>query len=84
MRKSLRLIKLPKEIFWTDTGTYEALIDASNFVYNIEKQTNKKIAIIEEIALRKGFIDKNKLFNIYDSMKKSQYGEYLKKIIDED
>ena len=83
-RKSLKLIKLPKEIFWTDTGTYEALIDASNFVFNIEKETKKKIAIIEEIALRKGFIDKKSLYSIYESMKKSQYGQYLKKLIDED
>ena len=83
-RKSLKLIRLPKEIFWTDTGTYEALIDASNFVFNIEKETKKKIAIIEEIALRKGFIDKKNLYSIYDSMKKSQYGKYLKKLIDED
>ena len=83
-KKSLKLIELPEEIFWTDMGTYEALIEASNFVFNIEKETKKKIAIIEEIALNKGFIDKKKMSDTYNSMKNSQYGQYLKKIIDED
>ena len=82
-RNKLKLIELPKEIFWTDTGTYEALMHASNFFYKIEKDSGKKIAIIEEIALKKGYIQIKNLLNISNSMKNSQYGKYLLELTNE-
>ena len=57
----LSVILLGKGFTWLDTGTQESLVDATNFVYNIESHEHRKIACLEEIAYRQGWIDKNKL-----------------------
>ncbi len=66
---------------WLDTGTFESLHDASEFVRVIEKRQGWKIGCIEEIAYRKGFIDKAQLIKLAEEIAKSGYGEYLLKIV---
>ena len=66
---------------WLDTGTFDSLNDASEFVRVVEKRQGQKIGCIEEVAFRMGFIDKNQLLTLADRYAKSGYGEYLKKII---
>jgi glucose-1-phosphate thymidylyltransferase len=62
---------------WLDTGTFDSLADASEFVRVIEKRQDYKIGCIEEVAFRKGFINKEQLSNIADPLVKSGYGKYL-------
>jgi glucose-1-phosphate thymidylyltransferase len=68
---------------WLDTGTFDSLHDASEFVRVIEKRQGYKIGCIEEVAYRMGFIDKNGLENLAQPLLKSGYGEYLVRIIKE-
>lgn len=67
---------------WLDTGTHESLVDATNFVKTVEEHQHRKIACLEEIAFRNGWIDLDKMREIYEIYKKNQYGAYLKKLID--
>lgn len=67
---------------WLDTGTHDSLVDATNFVYTIEKHQHRKIACLEEIAYLNGWIDKEEIMKSYELLKKNQYGEYLKDVID--
>jgi glucose-1-phosphate thymidylyltransferase len=76
----LKVAVLDRGTAWLDTGTFDSLSDASEFVRVIEKRQGTKIGCIEEIAFRNGFIDKAKLLEIADSLRKSGYGEYLKGI----
>lgn len=66
---------------WLDTGTFDSLSDASEFVRVIEKRQATKIGCIEEVAYRMGYIDKAQLLVIAESLSKSGYGEYLKRFI---
>ena len=66
---------------WLDTGTFDSLNDASEFVRVIEKRQGQKIGCIEEVSFRMKFIDKNQLLTLADRYAKSGYGEYLKKLI---
>jgi len=65
---------------WLDTGTHDSLLDASNFIATIEHRQGLKIACLEEIAYGKGFINKQQLLVIADSMKNNNYGKYLLKV----
>jgi glucose-1-phosphate thymidylyltransferase len=65
---------------WLDTGTQESLLQASTYIYTIEKRQGLKISCIEEIAYNKGFIDKEQLLKLAKEQGKSQYGEYLSNI----
>lgn len=76
----LKVAVLDRGTAWLDTGTFDSLSDASEFVRVIEKRQGTKIGCIEEIAYRNGFIDKLELLAIADSLRKSGYGEYLKSI----
>lgn len=67
---------------WLDTGTHESLVDATNFVKTVEEHQHRKIACLEEIAFRNGWIDLDQMKDIYEIYKKNQYGAYLKKLID--
>ncbi len=65
---------------WLDTGTFDSLSDASEFVRVIEKRQGQKIGCIEEVAFRMGFLSKEGLLELAEKYKKSGYGEYLRKI----
>lgn len=74
-RLSMKL--LGRGFAWLDTGTHDSLLDASNYVATVEKRQGLKVSCIEEIAFKKGFIDKAQLKVLAEPMKKNQYGEYL-------
>ncbi len=65
---------------WLDTGTFDSLSDASEFVRVIEKRQSQKIGCIEEVAFRMGFIDQKQLLVLADKYEKSGYGQYLRNI----
>ena len=67
---------------WLDTGTHESLVDATNFVKTVEQHQHRKIACLEEIAYLNGWISKDELMEVYKVMKKNQYGQYLKDVMD--
>lgn len=71
---------LGRGIAWLDTGTHESLLQASNFVETIQERQGLKIACIEEIAFRRGFIDGDQLMNTANEMSKNDYGQYLMRI----
>jgi glucose-1-phosphate thymidylyltransferase len=77
---ALKVAVLDRGTAWLDTGTFESLSDASEFVRVIEKRQGTKIGCIEEIAYRNGFISKEKMLQLADELIKSGYGEYLRKI----
>ena len=66
---------------WLDTGTHESLYKASEFVKTIEDTHSIKIACIEEIAYRKGYITKKNLYNLAKPLMKNDYGQYLMKLL---
>jgi glucose-1-phosphate thymidylyltransferase len=70
-------------IAWLDTGTHDSLLQASNFIATIEQRQGLKVACIEEIAYRKGYIDKTQLEALAKPMEKNQYGQYLLQIAQE-
>ena len=67
---------------WLDTGTHESLADASDFVRTVESHQHRKIACLEEIAYRNGWIDREDVLAVYETLKKNQYGQYLKDVLD--
>ena len=67
---------------WLDTGTHESLVDATNFVCTIETHEHRKIACLEEIAYRNGWISREKVLEAYELLKKNEYGKYLKDVLD--
>lgn len=69
---------------WLDTGTYESLLQAANFIATLEQRQGLKASCIEEIAYKKGFISKSQLLAIAEPVKKSQYGQYLIRIANEE
>ena len=78
--KKLKVGVLDRGFAWLDTGTFDSLSDASEYVRVIEKRQGLKIGCLEEIAYRMGYINKEKLLQLAESLKKSGYGEYLKRI----
>jgi glucose-1-phosphate thymidylyltransferase len=79
---SLKVAILDRATAWLDTGTFDSLSDASEFVRVIEKRQGTKIGCIEEIAYRNGFINKDQLIQHATQLAKSGYGEYLKKMVE--
>lgn len=76
--------KLPRGFAWLDTGTFDSLSEASNYVETIEKRTGQMIACLEEIGYNNGWLIKEKLQESIDLYSKNSYGEYLKKLIKDD
>ena len=79
----LKVQKLGQGFAWLDTGTHESLTEASNYIEVIEKRQGLKVACLEEIAFRKGWIDSAKLLSVAKPMEKNQYGQYLIKLAGE-
>ena len=67
---------------WLDTGTHESLVDATNFIKTMETHQHRKIGCLEEIAYLNGWISKDEVLKVYEVLKKNQYGQYLKDVLD--
>lgn len=76
-RKELRVQLLGRGMAWLDTGSCEGLLKAANFVESIQTRQGLYIACLEEIAFRKGYIDKESLLNLVEPLKNTDYGKYL-------
>jgi glucose-1-phosphate thymidylyltransferase len=83
-RENLTVSVMGRGYAWLDTGTHESLLEASNFVKAIEDRQGQKIACIEEIAWRMGYIDSKQLRALAEPLVKSGYGEYLLDLLRED
>jgi len=79
--KSLKIKQLGRGFAWLDTGTHESLSEASTFVEVIEKRQGLKVASLEEIAYKKGWINGDDILRLAEPMKKNQYGQYLLNLI---
>jgi len=79
----LQIERLGRGMAWLDTGTHEALLDASQFIQVIERRQGLKISCIEEIAYRMGYIDAAQVARLAQPMRRSGYGEYLLRVISE-
>ena len=77
---SLQVKLLGRGIAWLDTGTYDSLLEASNYIAAIENRQGLMVANLEEIAYFKGYINKDQLLKLAETLKKNSYGEYLIKI----
>lgn len=82
-RGELLVERLGRGIAWLDTGTHRSLLEASNFIETIESRQGLKIACLEEIALRRGFLDCRGMKNVIDATPASSYREYLQRVYNE-
>jgi glucose-1-phosphate thymidylyltransferase len=83
-RGTLRVQTLGRGMAWLDTGTQEALLQASNFIQAIEQRQGLKVACPEEVAYKMGFIDEAQVRTIAASMKGNEYGQYLERMLEEE
>mgnify|MGYP001386551997 FL=1 len=79
----LKVQLLGRGFAWLDTGTHDSLSEASTFIEVIEKRQGLKVACLEEIAFRNGWIEESRLEEIAKPMAKNQYGQYLLQLIKE-
>jgi glucose-1-phosphate thymidylyltransferase len=80
----LHIEKMGRGIAWLDTGTHDALIQAASFIQAIEERQGLQVACLEEIAWRMGYIGKDDVIRIANSMAKSNYGQYLHRMLEQD
>lgn len=80
---NLKLQVLGRGIAWLDTGTHDSMLQASNYIATIEQRQGLKVACLEEIAYRNGFISRKDLIELAQPLLKNQYGEYLMMVADE-
>ena len=78
----LNVVLLGQGFTWLDTGTHESLVDATNFVKTVETHQHRKIGCLEEIGYLNGWITKEDVLEVYEVLKKNQYGQYLKDVLD--
>ena len=81
---SLEVRVMGRGMAWLDTGTYESLLQAANFIATLEQRQGLKASCVEEIAFKRGFISREQLISLAEPVKKSQYGKYLLKIATEE
>ncbi|EHO16452.1 glucose-1-phosphate thymidylyltransferase [Stomatobaculum longum] len=81
-KSELEVNLLGQGFTWLDTGTHESLVEATNFVYTIETHQHRKIACLEEIAYLNGWISGEQLAEAAESMRKNEYGKYLRDVLD--
>ena len=81
---TLEIKLMGRGMAWLDTGTYESLLQAANFIATLEQRQGLKASCIEEIAYKRGFIDKNQLLELVQPIRNSQYGKYLLRIASEE
>jgi glucose-1-phosphate thymidylyltransferase len=77
---TLRVEQLGRGFAWLDTGTFDTLLEASNFVHTLEKRQGMKVACVEEVAFRKGYIDAEQLLRLAAPLTNSGYGDYLRNL----
>lgn len=82
-REKLRVVPLGRGIAWLDTGTHTSLLEASHFIGTLEARQGLKIACLEEVAYRMGFVDKKKMKQVIEETPKSSYRDYLERIAKE-
>lgn len=82
-RGTLKVEKMRRGYAWLDTGTHESLLDAAAFVRTIQARQGLKIACIEEIAYRMGYIDAEQVLRLAQPLAKNEYGKYLQQMINE-
>jgi len=82
-RGELHVVPLGRGIAWLDTGTHTSLLEASHFIGTLEARQGLKIACLEEIAYRMGFVDKKKMKKLVEQTPRSSYRDYLEKILKE-
>ncbi len=82
-RRELRVKLLGRGFAWLDTGTHESLLEASTFIETIEKRQGLKVACIEEVAYRMGYIDEERVRSLAEPLSKNGYGKYLLQIVSE-
>ncbi|VDR25995.1 Glucose-1-phosphate thymidylyltransferase 2 [Raoultella terrigena] len=80
---SLHVEKLGRGFAWLDTGTHESLLEASQFIHTIEQRQGFKVACLEEIAFRKGWLTKDEVLAQAKVLSKTQYGQYLQMLVEE-
>ena len=83
-RGGLFVEKLPRGVAWLDTGTHEALQQASNYIQAIEERQGLMVACIEEIAYRMGYITASDVSRCARAMGSSAYGQYLRRLLDQE
>lgn len=83
-RGELNVEVMGRGFAWLDTGTHDSLQEASSFIATVEKRQNLKVACLEEVAYRMGYIDKDKVYKLAQPLKKNDYGQYLLRLIEED
>ena len=76
-RGKIKVELLGRGMAWLDTGTHDGLLDAANFIETVQKRQSLYIACLEEIAYLKGYIDREKLLELAEGLKKTDYGQYL-------
>jgi glucose-1-phosphate thymidylyltransferase len=80
-QKNLKVMTLQRGFAWLDTGTHDSLSEASTFIEVIEKRQGLKVACLEEIAFKRGWITKEKLEEVAKPMAKNEYGKYLLSLV---
>ena len=83
-RGELHVVKLPRGVAWLDTGTHEALMQASNYVHAIEERQGLMVACLEEIAFRMDYIGRAELVRLAHAMEASAYGQYLSRLLEQE